>query len=112
MKRIAVACVGLLLLISGCSGTPTQARPTGAALDAIFLGVVRKDAPPSFDDATLVRAAHVICDQYSEHPSTATWIVQVKVLTENGFTGYAAGGMIGAATAAYCPQYSKYAPKP
>ena len=110
VNRIVVACVILLLVLAGCSGTPTS-RPTGAALDAIFLNVVKADAPSRFDDASLIRAAHVICDGYDQAPSTTTWVEQVKTLTDNGFTGYQAGRMIGAATGSYCPQFSKYAPK-
>jgi len=110
MKRIAVACVSLLLLLAGCSGTPTSTRPTGAALDAIFLGVVKQDAPPSITDANLIRAAHIICDGYDQAPSVTTWVEQVKTLTDNGFTGHQAGSMIGASIATYCPQNSKYTP--
>jgi len=110
MKRIAVACVSLLLLLAGCASTPTSVRPTGAALDAIFLNVVKPDVPSGITDANLIRAAHIICDEYDQAPSTTTWVGQVKTLTDNGFTGYQAGSMIGAATGSYCPQYSKYAP--
>lgn len=112
MKRIAVACISLLLL-AGCSSAPAptvQARPTGAVLDAIFLDAAKTDAP-DMDDATLLRVGHVVCEWYAKDPDM-TWLIQVKALTLNGFTAHQAGAMTGAATGAYCPQYSKYAPVP
>lgn len=114
MKRISVACISLLLL-AGCSSAPAateSGRPTGAALDAIFLDAAKTDAP-AMDDATLLRVGHVVCEQYAKdpNPSVTTWLIQIKALTLNGFTAHQAGAMTGAATGAYCPQYSKYAPK-
>jgi hypothetical protein len=115
MKRIAGACI-FLVLLAGCSSAPAatpKTTPTvaGAALDAIFLDAVKTDAP-ALDDATLLGMGHIVCKEYAADPSVNTWLVLVKSLADNGFTGTQAGRMTGAATAAYCPQYSDIAPKP
>jgi hypothetical protein len=115
VKRTAVLIAAALLLAACGSSSPTaeQGRPTGAALDAIFLNAAKTDAP-SMDDATLLRVGHIVCEQYAKdpNPSVTTWLIEIKALILNGFTAHQAGAMNGAATGAYCPQFSKYAPTP
>ncbi len=116
MKRALVACAALAL-IAGCSSAPTPAaaRPTGAALDAIFLNVVHSDAP-GLDDATLLRVGHAICTDLDNYAATDgaqfVELAQLKALSEQGWTGDQVGTMQGAAITAYCPQYPTFGSKP
>lgn len=54
------------------------------------------------DDAAAINLGHAICDGYDAGLSTITI---GGIATDEGFTPYDAGYIIGAAVSAYCPEY-------
>jgi len=112
MKRIAVACVVLLLVLAGCSGTPTSQQTTGPVSDANFLGLIGNEGPANLDDAALIRVGHVTCDQIDKgSPKSSMYRIEVKALVIAGpFTEYQANLVVTAAIGAYCPRFTKYLP--
>jgi len=119
MRRLVAAAIALAA-ITGCSANAnaTQAHtPTASATvsdytrNQAFLKVVKTDTR-DLPDVALVEVGHIICKQIARDPKPdiATWVDEVKALVATDFTGHQAGVMIGAATAAYCPQYAHIAP--
>ena len=112
MKRIVVT-LAILLVLAGCSGTPTSQQTTGPVADANFLGLIGNEGPANLDDAALIRTGHLVCDQYAKNPDASGWRIETMALVISGsFTQYQSSLVVTAAIGAYCPQYSKYIPTP
>ncbi|SDJ08281.1 Protein of unknown function [Frankineae bacterium MT45] len=78
-------------------------------IDGAFTSTVRKDIPnlQGATDAELIHIARGLCYAFA---NGKTWIEEVALVVHSGFSGYDAGQIIGASTAAYCPQYNSLAP--
>jgi hypothetical protein len=98
MKRALVVLVSVLLL-TGC------AAPTA---DSAYLSTVRESIPALADvpDEDLTGLGAKVCDLFDTGGFTDGLTEFIARAKDYGFTAKEAGGIAGAATAAYCPEYS------
>lgn len=121
MKRILFAAVAVMVSFSfaGCSDesdaepiatvtvteSATQEPVEGQLPDDIFIKLVQ-DQTESFDyvpDATILELAQNICEFWE---SGGTVEQAFQIVRKSGIDSYDGGFFIGAATEAYCPEYS------
>lgn len=79
--------------------------PDGADKDTLFANIVR-DNTDTFDGASdeqIVETAHAVCDLWA---TGATFEDQAAAVVKAKIDMYDGGFLIGAATEAYCPEYS------
>jgi hypothetical protein len=90
-----------LTLLTGCAATPA---PAPVDTDAAFLTAWHTNFPRSNDeDAKSV--AHDVCDAYRAGTSFTGELQYIMALAPQ-LTPRQAGGIIGASTAAYCPEFN------
>ena len=103
--RLLAATVAALAL-AGCGNEP--AEPDPAAADAVFSQYVQDQGLTAHGDvAKLEHNAHLICRSYADG---LTFPDVLSAIMQGGWSSSDAGEMIGAATAAYCPQYKDKTP--
>lgn len=98
----------LAFALSGCGGGAEQATAVSpspsANLNAAFLTAWHVDFPNS-DDAKAISVGHDVCDAYKAGTTFEGELAYIMALAPQ-LTARQAGGIIGASTAAYCPEYS------
>ena len=124
MRRV-LACCAAAAVLAGCGGdgdagpaataSTTTAAPTPddpasarAAADAAFSEFVTAEGLTSHGSVEdLIALALAVCDAYDRRVAFADVIASLE---DSGFSGYEAGQVNGAATAAYCPEHEDAAP--
>ena len=113
MKRSALAATAFaVLLATGCGGdvaetaddSRSQTALTDEQREQVYVTFLRKEGiVPTYGEAEeALVLGRQICDRYRNGDN---FVEVVKTLTDNGFTGYDAGQLNGAATAAFCPEH-------
>lgn len=115
MKIIyTVIAIAMTFVVSGCTGdseaTPTEtvtvtASPEPDNIDDMFVELV-KDETDAFDyssDSEILELADNICKFWE---SGGTVDRAFDIVVESGVDAYDGGFFVGAATGAYCPEYS------
>jgi hypothetical protein len=92
-----------LTLLTGCAATPAPA-PAPTPDDSVFLTQYRQRFPDG-TDAGGVRIGKSICDDYRAGTSFAGEIAYIRSVNPV-ITAANAGFLIGASTAAYCPEFN------
>ena len=97
MKIVTVISAAIAFL---CIGTGVAHADTG---DTTYLRTLDVLNIPYGSPSIAVELGHEMCDALSQG---VTWKTLVDAASVGGFTGYQAGEIVGAATVAYCPQFS------
>jgi hypothetical protein len=91
-----------LLLLTGCAAQAAPAAPTPD--NSIFLTQYRERFPGGTDEAG-IRIGHAVCDAYKAGTTFAGEVAYIQ--SQNPAISAAdAGYLIGASTAAYCPEFN------
>jgi hypothetical protein len=93
-----------LLLLTGCAAPATPAVPSTADVDQIYLTQYRQRFPGGTDEAG-IRIGHSVCDAYKAGTTFAGEVAYIQSQNAEISAGDA-GYLIGASTAAYCPEYN------
>lgn len=98
MRRAMILLLPLLLL-TGCSA-PTP--------DTAFVSTVKESVPVLADsnDQELVALGEQVCALFDDYGFDAGFVEIVSEWKDAGISTGEAGTIIGAATGAYCPEYS------
>ena len=110
MKRIAVACVGLLLLLAGCSSTPaTRATPTPTPMsnEAAYLTIMHAIMPGG-DDATWITIGHNICARLDEGQTPDQ--IAARLLATGEINQAGTRVLLRASVVTYCPAHEDVVP--
>lgn len=91
----------VLLLLTGCATTP--AGPTPEQRDSAFLTVWHETFPDG-DGEKAKGLAHDVCDAFTAGTSFTDQARYLSVVTNA--TPQQVGQIIGASTAAYCPEFN------
>jgi hypothetical protein len=114
-KTIIMGIIAATTVITGCSSAsdaaPTVDKQTAAVVagdktpeEAAFEDFVRQEFDANDADVeAMTEMAQAICSAYDRGNSS---VDVVRVATESGFSGYEAGQLNGAATAASCPEHA------
>lgn len=117
-KYITAGLVGLAFTLSACGGsssapvkdtvvsqsTDSTPTPTLDNVDTAFVQTVREKLPvTALSDENIILLGHNICHAF-DSGLTAAAVLQIGV--DNGLSPYDIGYVVGASTAAYCPQYN------
>lgn len=96
-----VAALGLVVVLAGC-GVAAVSKPT-ADPTPVFLGQVKDIFPGDLTHAPEI--AHGICDDYKAGTSFVDEVAYLRVLAPSMTAGQA-GGLIGASTSSFCPEFN------
>ena len=118
-----MACLAAAAALAGCGGdgdagpvatattaaaTPDDPASVRAAADAALSDFVTAEGLTSHGSVEdLIALALAVCDAYDRQVAFADVIASLE---DSGFSGYEAGQVNGAATAAYCPEHEDAAP--
>jgi PBP1b-binding outer membrane lipoprotein LpoB len=113
MKRIAVACISLLLL-AGCSSAPAPTTSDSATKDQTFLAIRddMKMAPTTSGDAALISDAHAICTGFNDGLTAVQINVVILKSLGNIFTLDQTSELVAMSVLVYCPEHKGALPSP
>jgi len=93
-----------LLLLTGCAAPATPAAPSTADTDQIYLTQYRENFHGGTDEAG-IRIGKSICEDYRAGTSFVGEVTYLQSKNAD-ITAGMAGALIGASTAAYCPEFN------
>jgi hypothetical protein len=128
MRKIIIGLAAAGIILTGCSSNeptpepkapettevtpaPAPAPETGDSglteqeMDDVFINVLSDEEPAFADEPAIgavIRLAHATCEAFDRG---VTFDQAAQVIMDAGFEPYLAGFIIGAGTAAYCPEH-------
>lgn len=108
--RIVVALFAGVGMLAGCAHAGGDGVDAQASEDAFLKVMHERFTNSTASDAEYVSAGKQLCDVFADAPTTKTWVLQVKALTDAGYSPENAGFVIGASVTSFCPQYASALP--
>lgn len=107
-KLVPVMVVTAVLLLAGCTSTPSALHEA----DYLRLARAHVSEVQDWSDAKLDKVGKAACATLKDGGSAGKrgWVEVIKVLTDSGFTGAHAGGFTAFAVSRFCPDLKSYLP--